>query len=199
MQKCKRCRMIESSMYSLDQDRFTKLKNTELLPDFKDSLCTHLRNSKGISTETIVHDLQDYFNGDIHPSKVILPLISNELNRKTITLIGSTNKALKEFRLANLFLTLKGFIVLTIGCDTHSDADLSLMGKLYASDTDLELLHFDKIMRSDAVLVLNPLVDDKDYIGKHSGMEIYFTRELGKEIWWLNVHDCDSSCYCKVK
>ena len=96
---------------------------------------------------------------------------------RIVCLCGSTRYS-KAFREANLRETLAGHIVLSIGCDTKSDADLALGG---VDKTALDLLHLFKIDMADEVLVLN--VDG--YIGASTRREIAYARIRGKPIRWL--------------
>jgi hypothetical protein len=100
-----------------------------------------------------------------------------------VTLCGSTRFS-EAYQKANLYETLAGKIVLTIGCDMRSDADLFVS----ASDFEraeikrkLDDLHLKKIDLSDEILVLN--VDG--YIGDSTRSEIEYARRCGKRIRYL--------------
>lgn len=121
------------------------------------------------------------------------PIASSEEERKIITLCGST-RYYWVFAQFNLLLTCAGFIVLSIGCDTHSDEQLMVLKKLHVSKEALDQLHFEKIHMSDVVLILNP----EDYIGESTGREIAYARSLRKELWWLHEHTCQKECHCRV-
>ena len=125
------------------------------------------------------------------------PTTSVKGARRIVTLCGSTAKALKEFRQANLLLTLSNFLVFTIGCDTHSDTELARMGELGSSKEDLDQLHIDKVKLSHIVYALNPTWNEKDYVGFSMGREIAVARALEKEIWWLQSHVCSKTCNCQ--
>lgn len=70
---------------------------------------------------------------------------------RVICLCGSTRFS-EAFQAANLRETLEGNIVLTIGCDTKSDAALGLPPDTKAR---LDELHLRKIDLADEVLILN--------------------------------------------
>lgn len=102
---------------------------------------------------------------------------------KIVVLCGST-RFTDAFRQANLSLTLGGSIVLTIGCDMHSDA------YVFAGYTPVELakvkagldeLHKRKIDLADEVLVLNV----NGYIGESTRSEITYAKEIGRPIRYL--------------
>lgn len=92
---------------------------------------------------------------------------------KTVCLCGST-RFFDEFAQANLELTLQGYIVLSIGCDTHHvDAEYTDQQK-----RALDRLHKYKIAMADEVLVLN-----KDgYIGPSTQSEIEYAILSGKPV-----------------
>lgn len=102
---------------------------------------------------------------------------------KIVCLCGSTRFS-KEFREANLRETLAGNIVLTIGCDMRSDAEL-FAGKeeseLKAIKTALDLLHFSKIELADEVLILNV----GGYIGESTSNELKVAQAHGKTVRYL--------------
>lgn len=96
---------------------------------------------------------------------------------RRVCLCGSSRFS-QAFREANLRETLAGRIVLSIGCDTKSDADLALGG---VEKEALDLLHLFKIDLADEILVLNV----GGYIGQSTRREIAYACMLGKEIRWL--------------
>ena len=105
--------------------------------------------------------------------------------RPTITVLCGSTRFFDAFRAANLRLTLAGHIVLSIGCDTKSDADLAATKEL-GHDTAyakirLDQLHMRKIDLADEVLVLNV----GDYVGKSTRNEIKYAEKLGKPISYL--------------
>lgn len=100
-----------------------------------------------------------------------------------VCLCGSTRFS-EAYQQANLAETLAGNIVLTIGCDMRSDADL-FVGRsdieLNAIKAQLDELHKRKIDLADEILVLN--VDG--YIGDSTRSEIEYARQQGKRIRYL--------------
>ena len=121
---------------------------------------------------TDYHDLVRDFVGGVRPEIVVL--------------CGST-RFFDAFREANLGLTLAGHIVLTIGCDTRSDADIDFAAavaegrSLEQIKAGLDELHRRKIDLADRVLVLN--VDG--YVGESTRGEIEYARVHGKPISYL--------------
>jgi hypothetical protein len=101
-----------------------------------------------------------------------------------VCLCGSTRFG-DEFRQANLRLTLAGQIVLSIGCDTKSDADLTAAASLgddpATVKTRLDDLHKRKIGLADYILVLNV----GGYIGDSTRSEISYARALGRPVRYL--------------
>lgn len=94
-----------------------------------------------------------------------------------ICLCGST-RFYEEFRQANLRETLKGKIVLSIGCDFKSDDALGLTPDVKIM---LDKLHLAKIDMADEVLILN-----KDgYIGQSTRRELVYAVEAGRVIYFL--------------
>lgn len=96
-----------------------------------------------------------------------------------VCLCGST-QFIKAFSAENLRLTLAGFIVLTVGCDTQSDDQLKL--EKHTKDK-LDLLHIKKIAMADEVRILN--VDG--YVGESTAREFAFARWVGKKVTWLKL------------
>jgi hypothetical protein len=97
-----------------------------------------------------------------------------------VCLCGST-RFHDQFRAANLRLTLAGQIVLSIGCDTRSDADLAAAAELAGVKSRLDELHRRKIDLADYVLVLNV----GGYIGDSTRAEIAYARAQGKPVTYL--------------
>lgn len=87
-------------------------------------------------------------------NKVIRNMLSP--NFPTIVCLCGSTRFMDEWQKANLSETLAGRIVLSIGCNTKSDADLQRMGNLTAEKkVELDELHKRKIDLSDEILVLN--------------------------------------------
>lgn len=97
--------------------------------------------------------------------------------RTVVCLIGSTRFS-EAYRKANLDETLAGRIVLSIGCDTHSDQGLGLTPEAKGK---LDALHLDKIDMADEVLVLNV----GGYIGSSTGIELDYALENNKVVRYL--------------
>ena len=99
-----------------------------------------------------------------------------------VCLCGST-RFLDAFQAANLHETLSGRIVLTIGCDTKSDAMLGITDETKAM---LDELHLRKIDLADEILVL----DVDGYIGASTRREIAYAEQHGKRVRYLSREDC---------
>lgn len=100
-----------------------------------------------------------------------------------VTLCGSTRfkEAFAEWQLKE---TLKGKIVLTIGCDMKSDSDIfgsTPPEELRLIKAKLDVLHFHKIAMSDEVLVLNV----GGYIGESTEREIEYANSIGVRVFYL--------------
>jgi len=114
------------------------------------------------------HDLERNFGGDGPRPRIVC-------------LCGST-RFFDAFRAANLRLTLAGEIVLSIGCDTKSDADLGIVaGDLAPAKAALDELHKRKIDLADYVLVLNV----GGYIGESTRSEIEYAEKVGRPVRYL--------------
>lgn len=104
--------------------------------------------------------------------------------RPTIVVLCGSTKFIAAYREANLRETLAGRIVLSIGCDMRTDADLFAdrteadMARIKA---DLDELHKRKIDLADEVLVLNV----GGYIGASTRAEIEYAVQHGKPLRWL--------------
>lgn len=104
------------------------------------------------------------------------------MERPTIVCLCGSTRFGDAFHEANLKETLAGKIVLSIGCDFKSDADLLLAGSLTPEDkARLDELHLRKIDLADEVLILNV----GGYVGESTRREIAYAREHGKRIRWL--------------
>jgi hypothetical protein len=104
---------------------------------------------------------------------------------KIVCLCGSTRFS-EAYQNANLEETLAGRIVLTIGCDMKSDANLfsgMSQDELDTLKKRLDDLHLRKIDLADEVLVLN--IDG--YIGDSTRKEVKYAKANGKNIRWLEA------------
>lgn len=99
-----------------------------------------------------------------------------------VCLCGSSRFS-EAFQQANLRETLVGKIVLSIGCDTKSDADLFGVVDTHTTKVQLDELHKRKIDLADSVLILNV----GGYIGSSTRSEIAYATRLGKPISYLEV------------
>jgi len=103
---------------------------------------------------------------------------------KIVTLCGSTNHW-QDFSRINAKLTLKGYIVLSIGYDSIDFKDsehMYLASEIWdRRKKRLDDLHLHKIQMSDEILVLN--VDG--YIGSSTNQEIKFAVEQNKVVRYL--------------
>jgi hypothetical protein len=105
----------------------------------------------------------------------------DEMSPLIVCLCGST-RFLEAFRRANLEETLRGRIVLSIGCDTKSAGDLIAMGKMTEEvKAMLDELHKRKIDLADEVLILNV----GGYIGNSTRGEIEHAERRRKVIRYL--------------
>lgn len=106
--------------------------------------------------------------------------------RPEIVLLCGSTRFHQTFRTENLRLTLAGAIVLSIGCDTKSDGDLTAADQLGDHpDTlkaRLDTLHLRKIDLADRVHVL----DVDGYLGESTRREIAYATKLGKPISYLS-------------
>ena len=100
-----------------------------------------------------------------------------------VCLCGSTRFG-AAFREANLCETLKGHIVLSIGCDLQSDDER------WADPVEreqikqrLDILHLRKIDLCDYVLVLNV----EGYIGESTQREIQYAESIGRVVKYLET------------
>lgn len=99
---------------------------------------------------------------------------------KIVCLCGST-RFIDAFQEANLKETLAGNIVLSVGCNTKSDAGLFKGTECEEIKRKLDNLHKQKIYLADEVLVLN--VDG--YIGESTRNEIEYAHKHNKIVRYL--------------
>jgi hypothetical protein len=107
-----------------------------------------------------------------------------DTERPTIVVLCGSTRFSDAFRKANLDETLAGRIVLSIGCDMRSDAEVfegysdEHLSQVKAA---LDELHKRKIDLADEVLVLNV----EGYVGDSTRSEIDYAITHGKVIRWL--------------
>jgi hypothetical protein len=113
--------------------------------------------------------------------------LENLLERKNmkekpvvVCLCGSTRFS-QAWQDANLYETLAGRIVLSIGCNTKSDEELANESSIKIDKEMLDILHLFKIDLADEILVLNV----NQYVGESTKREIEYARKSGKRIRWL--------------
>lgn len=107
--------------------------------------------------------------------------MSGPQGRPTIVCLCGSTRFSQAYRKANLEETLAGKIVLTIGCDMRTDAELfegKTQEELIEIKRKLDDLHLWKISLSDEVLILNI----GNYIGNSTARELEHARSLGKKI-----------------
>jgi 8-oxo-dGTP pyrophosphatase MutT (NUDIX family) len=118
-------------------------------------------------------------------------LLAAVRRRPLVTVLCGSTRFGEAFARANLAETLAGRIVLSIGCDLRSDAELLgdlSTGDLTALKDGLDALHRHKIALADDVLVLNV----GGYIGSSTRAEIAEARRRGKPIRYLESV-CDNT------
>jgi hypothetical protein len=102
---------------------------------------------------------------------------------KIVCLCGSTRFS-KAFQDANLEETLKGNIVLSIGCDLSSDNELwadKSPEEIITLKHELDRLHLRKIELADEVVILNV----EGYIGSSTRAELDYALFHGKTVRYL--------------
>lgn len=111
--------------------------------------------------------------------------MNNELNvkfnarhRPTIICLCGSTRFTHAFQLQNLQLTLRGYIVLSVGTDKKAD---ELLGITEDQKVRLDELHLRKIDLSDMIMVLN--VDG--YVGESTKNEITYALKNDKGVRWL--------------
>lgn len=122
-----------------------------------------------------------------------LRLYGAKYGRPVIVCLCGSTRFYTAFQRANFERTLAGEIVLSVGCDTKSDAGLKLTE---ADKVALDQLHLRKIDLADYVLVLNV----GRYVGESTRREIAYAEGAGKPViylepwcceWHHPVHCCD--------
>jgi hypothetical protein len=101
---------------------------------------------------------------------------------KIVCLCGST-RFMEAFQAANLNETIQGHIVLSVGCNTKSDAELFGGNQFNQTELKRQLddLHKRKIDLADEVLVLNV----GGYVGESTRSEIEYAQAQGKPVRYL--------------
>lgn len=96
--------------------------------------------------------------------------------RPEIVVLCGSSRFSTEFTEANYTLTLQGFIVLTIGCDTKSGLGRALGDEAKAA---LDVLHKRKIDLADRVVVVS---DSTGYYGDSTRSEIAYAEKHNKPV-----------------
>jgi hypothetical protein len=131
------------------------------------------------STSEIIRQLADELDA---ARSELASLRAGAKDRPRIVCLCGSTRFMEAWQEANLSETLAGRIVLSIGCNTKSDADLQRLGALSAEKKiELDELHKRKIDLADEILVLNV----GGYIGSSTRSEIDYAMKHGKAIRWL--------------
>ena len=99
-----------------------------------------------------------------------------------ITLCGST-RFKSEFESWNHQLALSGHTVYSLSLFAREAADEGKEGNPVITEAEkitLDLVHLDKILNSDAIVV----VDVNGYVGFSTSREVEWARMQGKEVYW---------------
>ena len=108
-----------------------------------------------------------------------------------ITLCGSTRFE-EQFKKINHDLALAGHTVYSLSLFARQESDVGKEGKVTISDEEkitLDLVHLDKILNSDAIVVINP----DGYIGFSTAREMQWAEMKGKLIYFTSGHPNVSS------
>ena len=106
--------------------------------------------------------------------------------RPTIVCLCGSTRFGAAFESAQFDETLAGKIVLTIGCNMKSDADLFSdysVGARESIKAMLDELHLRKIDLADEVLILNV----GGYIGESTSRELAYAKAAGKSVRYLEM------------
>jgi len=98
------------------------------------------------------------------------------MKTKVVCLCGST-KFKKEFEQIAMEESLKGNIVLSVGCFAHHDEIRLSKGE----KKDLDELHKKKIDMADEIIIINV----EGYVGESTKNEIKYSKKNGKSIRYL--------------
>lgn len=100
-----------------------------------------------------------------------------------ITLCGSTRFE-AQFHEWNHKLAVAGHTVYSLSLFGREAADEGKAGNKLITETEkitLDLVHLDKIMNSDAIVV----IDVDEYVGFSTKREIQWARMQGKRVYWI--------------
>jgi hypothetical protein len=101
-----------------------------------------------------------------------------QMTKGIITLCGST-KFKEQFNDANFWLTMNGYIVLSVGSFLHSDSDPAIKDIILANKHKLDALHKEKIDMAKAIMV----IDVGGYAGESTKSEIAHAFKRGIPIY----------------
>lgn len=90
-----------------------------------------------------------------------------------MTLCGST-KFKEEFEAAQKEFSLRGYLVISVGCFLHREDDL----RIEEQKELLDRIHLQKIDLADIIFIISP----DGYIGESTAKEIEYAKEKGKLI-----------------
>jgi hypothetical protein len=96
-----------------------------------------------------------------------------------ITLCGST-KFKEDFIRIQRELTLKGYVVISVGLFGHADGEYQTVLTEEVKEM-LDDMHLQKIDMAEAIYVVNP----GGYIGSSTAREIAYAKAHGKEIQYM--------------
>jgi hypothetical protein len=100
-----------------------------------------------------------------------------------ITLCGST-RFRAQFDEWNHRLALAGHAVFSLSVFAREERDAGKDGNVTITEAEkitLDLVHLDKILNSDAIVV----IDVGGYVGLSTGREIQWARIQGKRVYWI--------------
>lgn len=107
-----------------------------------------------------------------------IPTEVKATNRPPVICLCGSTRFKDEFVKWNYRLTLKGYIVLSIGCDAKSDDELKITDE---QKEQLDELHKRKIDMADSIFVINV----GGYIGRSTASEIIYAIDHDKPVGWM--------------
>lgn len=108
-----------------------------------------------------------------------------------ITLCGST-RFKSKFEEWNHRLAISGHTVYSLSLFGREEKDIGKDSNITISDSEkitLDLVHLDKILNSDAIVV----IDVEGYVGFSTKREIEWARMQGKKVFWMESKDINNS------
>lgn len=116
------------------------------------------------------------YHSELLPSLFNHPKSKKKFKAQRITLCGST-RFKKEFEDWNRILTSMGHTVYSVGVFSKSQEKMTNAEKQL-----LDMVHLDKIARSDSIVV----IDSDDYIGDSTRSEVNFALSNSINIFWTS-------------